>query len=181
MATITASGTFPVGAGDVATATTRVTIQPAIGTGTGRGRLVHPALGVFDYLAGPDQWQNVDGDAIIAPIWSTQKTLLGAANTLFVGDLRDVIVEERWVQSIAMPLDMARMLIAIWQNPPDPADGYVQWWPSYANELGFNVVILSLSVAGNDGVTMSPLVKNGAGWVRGPVTLRMRIAGRVDE
>ena len=179
MTTLTATGTFAVGAGSVTTLATTVTIIPSTGTGTGRGRLVHPTLGSFDYLRGPDEWQNIDTDAIIAPIWSSTKTLLGAANSLFQGDLRDVVIEERWTQRVAMELDQARMLIAMWQTPPDPTVAYVQWYPSYANALGFNVVLLDLAIGGGTGITLNPLTKNGVGWARGPVVLKMRIASRI--
>ena len=171
-------GTFTVAAGTVETVSAAVTIVPSAGIALGRGRLTHPSLGVYDYGRGPDEWSNVDGDAIIAPIWSSHQTLLGASNTLFQGDLRDVTVEERWTQRIAMELVQARMLMAIWQNPPDPSVAYVQWYPSYANDLGFNVVILDFSIGGQ-GINLNPLVKNGIGWVRGPVTIKMRIASRV--
>ena len=180
MPTVTSSGSFAVGAGTTESVATTVTILPAIGTGQGRGRLIHPSLGTYDYVRGPDAWLNVDGDVLIPPVWGSAKTLLGAANTLFVGDIRDVIVAEEWTQGIGMDLAQARMLIAMWQNAPDPADGYVQWWPSYSNDLGFNVVLLGLAIGGNEGIRLTPLVKNGTGYVRGPVTLRMRIASRVE-
>lgn len=180
MTTLTSSGTFAVGAGAIATLTAAVTVIPSVGTGQGRGRLIHPSLGTYDYIRGPDEWANIDTDAIIAPIWSSTKTLLGAANTLFLGDIRDVIVEERWIQSTAMELSQARMLIAMWQTPPDPTVAYVQWFPTYSNDLGYNVVILGLSAGGSEsGVTLNPLVKNGIGWAKGPIVLKMRIAGRV--
>lgn len=181
MATITSTGTFNVAEGAVASVSAAVTILPAVGVGSGRGRLIHPTLGTYDYARGPDQWMNVDGDAIIQPVWASTKTLRGAANTLFQGDLRDVIAEERWTQGIAMDLDQARMLVAMWQNPPDPSVATVQWWPSYSNELGFNVVILSLRVGPGEGINLDPLVKNGNGYVRGPVILRMRVVSRVEE
>ena len=181
MTILTSSGTFAIGAGTVETLSTTITIAPAAGVGEGTGRLIHPTpgIGTYDYYRGPDAWRNVDGDVIISPIWDSSKTLLGSANTLFVGDIRDVIVEERWTQSVAMELDMARALIAMWQNPPDPAVAYVQWYPSYSCDLGFNVVILSLGIGGEEGIELTPLVKNGVGYVRGPVVLKMRIASRV--
>lgn len=180
MTTLTSTGSFTVGSGSVVTISAPLVVIPAASVGSGTGRLIHPTFGTFDYLRGPDEWQNMDGDAIIAPIWSSTKTLLGAANTLFVGDLRDVVVEERWTQRVAMELDQARMFIAMWQLPPDPAAAYVQWYPSYANDLGFNVVLLDLIVGGSQGINLSPLVNNGEGWVRGPVTIKMRIVSRIE-
>jgi hypothetical protein len=182
MSVLSVTTTFPVADGPVANVATNIFISPAAGAGQGRGRLIHPnpELGTFDYLREPDAWVNIDGDAIIPPVWSTSKTLLGASNTLFTGDLRDVIVEELWSKSsVCMELSQARMLIAMWQNPPDPSVAYVQWWPTYANTLGYNVVILDLSIGGNSGIQLDGVTKSGIGWVRGPVRLKMRVCGRV--
>jgi hypothetical protein len=178
MTTLTTTGTFTIGDGTLASASTTLRILPASGVGSGPGRLIHPDLGTYDYPRSPDQWVNVDGDVIIPPVWASAKTLKGASNTLFQGDIRDVLIEEHWVQTLAMDLAQARMLIAMWQNPPDPADGFVEWYPSYANDLGFQVVMLDLSIGQAGGQTFTPLVKNGSGYVRGPVKLKMRIVDR---
>lgn len=176
MTTLTSSATITVGAGTTAVDTTTLTVLPAIGTGTGRGRLIHPSLGIYDYPRGPDAWSRMDGDSIDPPIWGSTKTLDGAANTLFKSNIRDTIKEERWTQSIAGELDFVRMLIAMWTNPPDPSVAYVQWYPNYTNAHGYNVILLDLTVGGQD-ITLTPLTKQG--WVRGPMVLRMRIASRI--
>ncbi len=139
--------------------------------------MIHPSLGTYDYIRGPDEWMNIDGDIIIPPVWSSSKTLLGAANTLFIGDVRDVIVEERWTQGVAGELQHMRALLAMWMNPPDPAVAYVEWWPNYTSAEGFNVIFLSMTLGGQ-GITISSLSKQG--WVRGPLVLRMRIASRIE-
>jgi hypothetical protein len=179
MTTLTTTGTFTIGDGTLAETSTTLHILPAAGVGSGPGRLIHPTLGTYDYARPPDVWVNVDGDVIIPPVWASAKTLKGAANTLFAGDIRDVVVDEQWTQSVAVELAMARMLIAMWQSPPDPADGFVQWYPSYANDLGFKVVLLDLTIGQGGGISFTPLVKNGSGFVRGPVRLKMRIVDRV--
>ena len=84
-------------------------------------------------------------------------------------------------KDIQVSLHWSWLLVAMWQNPPDPSVATVQWWPSYSNELGFNVVILSLRVGPGEGINLDPLVKNGNGYVRGPVILRMRVVSRVEE
>jgi hypothetical protein len=177
MTTLTSSATIAVGEGATAVDSVQLTVLPAVGAPNGRGRLIHPSLGTYDYVRGPDEWSNIDGDVIVAPIWASAKTLLGSANTLFVGNIRDVTVEERWTQSVAGELSLVRALMAFWMNPPDPSLAYVEWYPTYTSNLGFKVILLSLTVAGKE-ITLSSLAHQG--WVRGPIVLRMKIAGRVE-
>lgn len=176
MTTLTSSATITVGAGATAIDSVQLTVLPAISSSNGRGRLIHPTLGIYDYPRGPDEWTNIDGDVLVPPIWSSTKTLVGSANTLFVGNIRDVMVEERWVQAVAAEASMVRALMAIWMNPPNPSVAYVEWYPTYTSTLGFKVILVGLTVGGKD-VTLSSLVNQG--WVRGPIVLRMKIAGRV--
>lgn len=176
MTTLTSSATISVGGAATAVDSMQLTVLPAVGTASGRGRLVHPSLGTYDYIRGPDEWSNIDGDVIVAPIWASSKTLLGSANTLFVGNIRDVTVEERWTQSVAGELSLVRALLAFWMNPPDPSLAYVEWYPTYTSNLGFKVILLALTVGGKE-ISLSSLAHQG--WVRGPIVLRMKIAGRV--
>lgn len=176
MTILTSQTTFTVGEASTETVAASVTILPVPGVGTGRGRLVHPTLGAYDYPHVPDEWSNMDGDAIIAPIWGSAKTLNGAANTLFAGALRDVVVEERWNGELSLSLAMLRMLASFWMSPPDPAVDYVEWYPSYTNALGFKVIILEIDVNGQ-GFNLDYISRQG--WVPNSVVLRMRIAGRV--
>jgi hypothetical protein len=178
MATLTSSATLTIADAAVAVESIAVNVLPVAATSTGRGRLIHPSLGTYDYIRGPDEWQNIDGSPVIAPIWGSQKTLLGASNTLFSGDLRDVIVEERWTQSVAGEIAHFRMLLAMWTNPPDPAVAYVQWYPTYTSTQGFNVVMLGLTLGGRE-ITITSLSHQG--WVRGPLVLRMRITGQIAD
>ncbi len=176
MTTLTSQTTFTVGESTVETASINLSILPAIGAGTGKGRLIHPTLGTYDYEKCPDEWQNVDGDVIIPPVWSSSKTLEGASNTLFAGHIRDVIVEERWTDEVSAPLTMVRMLTSFWQNPPDPALDFVRWYPNYINALGFKVILMSLELNGA-GINFDWFSRNG--YVHGALVLRMRIVGRV--
>lgn len=181
MATLTSTSTFIVGDAAVAVETVTLPVILPAAAGSGAGRLVHPSLGTLDYERPPDECDGMRGDAIIAPIWSSTKTLLGASNTLFLGDLRDVQPEERWTQSLVGSSAFVDSMISFWMNPPDPSVAYVQWFPSYLNGLGFNVVMLDLSLGRGKGITATPLMwgSYSPGIDRGPMTLRMRIISRL--
>ena len=176
MTTLTSTATLVIANAAIAIDSISLTVLPVPATGTGRGRLVHPTFGSYDYERPPDEWEGIRGDAIISPIWASTKTLLGAANTLFVGDLRDVIVEERWTQSLVGSSSFVDALIAMWQNPPDPSVAYVQWFPNYCSAESFNVVLLGLTL-GSKGITTATVSKQQR--ERGPMVLRMRICGRL--
>ena len=173
---ITSSATFTVVAGDVVTETAEAVVLPIAGVGEGRGRLVHPTLGTFDYAFAPDRWTNLRGDVVVPPIWAMAATLSGASSTLWPGSIQDVVIEESWTDGYAMDSDQLDILLAIFQAPPDPADGYVELWPSYTSDLGFYVAFIGLEVGGQN-LTLTPMVRVGV--VEGPVTARFRVIGRV--
>jgi hypothetical protein len=175
MTTLTASATFSVGASSTLTESITATILPAIVAGAGRGRLVHPTLGTYDYAYMPDEWVNVDSDVIIPPIGANARTLDGAANTLWQGHIRDVEVEERW--TFAVSIAHLRSIAAMWQNPPDPDDGYVQWYPNYANGNGYSVLLLDLS-AGGQGIKLNWISRRHSFLIE-DMALRMRIVARL--
>lgn len=175
MTTLTSSATFTIGASSTVVESASVTILPAVAAGSGSGRLVHPTLGTYDYAFMPDSWLNMDGDAIIAPIWSTSTTLAGAANTLWQGSIKDVEVEERW--SFAVKVEHLRAILSFWMNPPDPDDGFVAWYPNYANGNGYNVLMLDVSVGGQ-GVQLN-YVSRRHNFVIEDMALRMRLVERL--
>jgi hypothetical protein len=164
MTTLTSSAEFTVLDASTEATSVTLTVLPIAEAGEGSGRLIHPSLGTYDYPQGPDEWTNMDGDAVIAPVWSSTLTLAGAANTLWQGTLQDVVIEERWLGrgGLSMPIDQLRMLLSMWMNPPDPASGYVQWAPGYANSHTYKVILLNILVAGQPGSTLTSL--NKAGW-----------------
>lgn len=176
MATLTSQTTFTIGDAATEQASAQITILPALGESIGSGRLIHPTLGIYDYEQCPDEWSNLDGDVIIAPIWASTKTLQGSANTLFQGHLRDTVIEERWLGDLSMRMEMLRVLLAFWQNPPNPATDYVQWYPNYTSSLGYQVILLAVNVAG-EGVHLDYVSRQG--WVNGEVSLRLKVAGRL--
>jgi hypothetical protein len=177
MTTLTSSATLAIGDAAIVIEQAQLIILPVAGVGEGRGRLVHPTLGVYDYAHAPDEWTNLDGDVIISPIWANTKTLSGASNTLWTGDIRDTVVEERWTGRLSASMAHFRALLAMWQNPPDPAAEYVEWWPSYTTAQGYKVLLLALEVGGQ-AITLNYIARQG--WVSAPITLRMRVAERID-
>lgn len=178
MTTLTSTATFTVASAATATETISVPIIAAGAPGVGKGRLIHPTLGTYNYLHAPDRWSGFDTDAIIPPVWANTRTLGGAANVLWQGNLRDVEVEEVWeAGDLGGSMAHLRALLTFWQNPVDPSTGYVQWFPQYANALGYRVMLLEVSVAGR-GVTLDYVSRNG--WARGAISLRMRIAERIE-
>jgi hypothetical protein len=184
MTVLSSTFTYTIGAGATATASTSVTVAALAASVTGRGRLVHPTLGTYDYPYSPDYWSNFDTDVIVPPEWAHTKTLTSGQNTLWQGNIRDVEVSERWqTADLAAPLSHLRMLISMWTTPPDPTVlGYVQWSPTYTNGHTYNVVISDVSVNGN-GINLdkrSRLVgPSGRQWVNGEINMRMRIVNRI--
>lgn len=161
-------------------------VLPALMAPYGKGKISHPIFGTFDYDVKPDQWKNVDTDILIKPVWSGSKTLTSAANTLWFGNIKDVIAEERWNQNLAMTISQLRLLNSIYTNPVDPSIGYVQWFPNYSNNNVYNVIPVDLTVADNDGIVLDDIVnaKNehglDDGWVTGPVILKLRLVAKVN-
>jgi len=176
VAVITNSTAFVIAAGSSATAEASVTVIPNAAPGEGAGRLIHPTLGTFDYAYMPEQWVNMDGNALIIPKWQNTQTLDSGQNTLWSGNIKDVECKEIWTApgGLAMPMSQLRVLISFFQNPPDPTVDYIQWWPSYVTGNGFDVVIKSMQV-GSSGFTFSDVSLQG--WIDLPVTMVYQIVG----
>lgn len=202
MPTLSSSGSFNVVGQTSAVAEASTVVIPAVGFPSGLGRIVHPVLGAFDYAYKPDEWVNVDGGgAIVAPTWASTKTLQGSAHSLWTGSISDVVCEERWgvsQQGLSMPIAQLRMLMAIWMNPVDPTVGYVQWFPNYATNVGFNVLPVDLVVGraglstlarlsgiGYQVISLDDVVNyldaegNNDGWVTQAVTFFMKLVSEV--
>jgi hypothetical protein len=182
MPTLTNTATFTFGPITPTVTTTTVTVLalPIGGAPTGKGRLTHPVLGVLDYDYRPSNWSNLDSDILIEPVWASTKTLQGSANTLWRGDVRDVVCVEQWdsdAGDLRMPMEMLRTLIAFYSNPPDPADGYVAWYPTYASDLSFKVALTNLTVGGQ-GITLD-FIATLQDWARRDVALTLKVLGRL--
>lgn len=179
MPTLSNSTTFSIGAATPAIEEVTLTIIAAASVVTGKGRLIHPTHGTLDYSYAPNTWTNIDGDVIPKPTWASSRTLDGASNTLWRGNIRDVVVTERWTSAsggIIMPVTMLRNLLLFFLNPPDPASAWVLWYPTYTSELSFKVIMLDLQVGG-EGVTLNSIVTR-KNWVTEEVALSMRIVAR---
>lgn len=179
MPTLTASASFTIGAGSPDVEEITLDILPAAVGGAGLGRLVHPTLGTYDYSMSPSQWNGIDTDVVVPPVWASTKTLSGAANTLWRGSVRDAVCVERWGTDagVSMPADMFRMLLAFWQNPPDPANGFIEWWPSYTSAFGYKVILLDFKAGGGQGINLDTVMNQG--YVVGPAELTLRVVERL--
>jgi hypothetical protein len=179
MTTLTASSTLTLNDGSTVIETLPVQVLPALPSGSGKGRLVHPTLGAYDYDVEPTEWTNMMGDVIIPPIWSSNLTLGGASSTVWQGTIKDVVCEERWTSQggLAMRVPQLSMLLAMYQSPPDPETAWVEWYPSYITTQGFKVLITDLNVGGSNGIALDGYVKGG--FVSGKVTMKLRIIDRL--
>lgn len=186
MAVLSSTATFAIADAVVAIEDVVLQVLPAWPLESGRGRIVHPTLGAYDYEVKPDEWVNIHGDVFVPPVWASTRTLTGAANVLWNGNLRDVVIEERWksLGGLAMPIGQLRMLALIWTTPIDPVVGYVLWYPNYTSPLGFQVLPVGLAVGGQSNIVLNDVTNykdasgNPDGWVTDPVTFTMKIAGR---
>jgi len=176
MATLTNSTAFTIAASSTVVADVDIEVIAVAAAGEGRGRLIHPTLGTFDYPYMPEQWVNMDGDAIIAPKWQTSETLSSGQATLWGGNVRDVECVETWTApgGLSMPMTMLRMFMSFFQNPVDPTVDYLQWWPSYTTTLGFDVVMKSLTVGGSD-ILLTDVTLQG--WCDKPVSMVYQLRG----
>lgn len=181
MPTLTSTATFIVGAAPAAAESAPIFVTLTAGAAMGLGRLIHPTLGTLDYTHPPTEWTNIDGDVISPPVWSSSKTLSGTSNTLWAGNIRDVVCVERWRDrgALRMTIGQLRTMLAFYQTPPDPSLAQVTWWPNYTSDFGFKVAMVSLTVGG-DGVTLDWVSKQmPLGWASDrDVELRLRILGR---
>lgn len=183
--TLKSEATYPIADKTTKIEEAAIVSLPAWPVQSGRGRIVHPLLGAYDYEVKPDQWTNMDADVIIPPVWASTRTMTGAINVLWKGNIRDVVVEERWLApgGISMPISMLRMLYMIWTNPLDPQVGFVQWFPNYISPFGFKVIPMMLD-AGGQALVFDDIVNyedgNGPnGWVSSPVTLTLKMIERL--
>lgn len=177
MTILTSQVVLTIGDASVETVAASITVLPVpiLGSG-GTGRLIHPTLGTYDYPYAPDEWTNINGDVVVAPIWSSSKTLSGASNTLFAGNVRDTTVSEKWTSEVSMPMDMVDMLLTLWQNPPNPSVAHVHWYPNYTTTFGYKVILMALNVNG-EGLNLNFVARQG--WINGDVELKMKVVAKI--
>lgn len=178
--TITATTIFAVADQAAVSAEVTAVIQPPVGAGTGgRGRLVHPALGAYDYSHTPDETVDLDGDVLYGPSWAHAATLGGGVDAVWSGHIRDVVVVERWAQGdVGCPIAHLRMLLAM-RAALAPVATPVIWAPNYATARTYKVAIVDVR-AGGERVTINRRLES-YGYAPQPVELELRILGRADE
>ena len=140
----------------------------------------------------------MDGDALIMPTIASSKTLQGASSSLWQGNIRDVVCEERWgiFSDLSMPVSQLRMILACAMNPVDPSVAYMQWYPTYNTDLGFNVLLLDVVVGSakqpimanlsgfkSQGIEFDDLINasssdGSGGWVDQPVSIFWRLVSK---
>lgn len=175
---LSASATLTVADQAPTTAAATAVVQAPVGYGTGgRGRLVHPTLGAYDYVNTPDEIENVDGDIIIPPIWAHAQTIGGAVDALWSGYPRDVKVTERWAQGdVGCPIEHLRQLYQFFANPPPLTGTPVIWTPNYINAKSYNVALVDLRSGGSAGYKLAVRIARW-GYAPKPVELDLRILG----
>ncbi len=190
MALLSNSASFAVGAASLDFEETVIVVLPPAPSSLGKGRLIHPTLGTLDYEYPPTDWDNINGDVIVKPVWSSSKTLLGSSNTLHAGDIRDVTCFEQWTSErgqLRMPMGQFQTLLAMYTNPPDPnpAGPQIEWYPDYTSSLGYKVSLTDLTVGGQ-GIRFNWLshaneyLEDAQGWIAdNDVVLSIKIIGRV--
>lgn len=175
MTTLTSEDTFSIGANpSITTESVTVTVVAPPTAPGGKGRLIHPSLGTYDYEIAPDEWTNLDTDILVPPVWQHERTLKGGTSTRWSGYLRDVEVVERWLNRYVMLGPQFRMLVDMWRNPPTPPS-YVIWCPNYITALQYKVEIVSISTGGSQGITLDYTVLQGDGFIKGPLELTYKI------
>ena len=176
MTTLTSSSTLTLTVGTTTTDSVGINVLPLSSSAPGRGRLIHPTLGTLDYPYAPDNWSGVDTDIIIPPVWAYSQTLSGGANTLWAGNIKDVMVREQWDSAISMPLPFLRTLLNFYMNPPAPESGYVEWQPSYTNAHRYHVILVKVGSGGSE-LVLDYITRQG--WLAGTLELQMRMIEKI--
>jgi hypothetical protein len=200
MSIITNSVTFTIGDASPV-ATTQADVQFAIPSGpiilpgdpiaesAGALReLVYPG-GLFPpiiYTDNPDVYTNFNTSPLDKrPRAFVNSTLSDNLLIGWLGQSRDVSVEERWLGSTTnsrMTLDFFLALQNYYQNPPVNGQ-FIQWWPRDRTTAKYHIAIesLSLSLGGGSGQGGGDYefdyIVTRHGYLAGSVTLRFAIIG----
>lgn len=143
----------------------------------GRGQLIHPSVGTYDYAVAPDEVENVDGDVFYPPVFAHTQTIGGAVDTMWPGYVRDALVTERWKNGdVGCPIAQLQALWQMIQNHPDISTGaYVTWNPNYINGRSYQVALVGLRAGGSNLMIDMRLARFG--YAPQPVELDLRILG----
>lgn len=176
---ISATTTFDVIDSAIESATVTPTVMPPVGVGTGRGRLIHPTYGIYDYANTPNQVVNLLGALIYTPTVEAVRTLGGAQATFWARLLAGTVVTERWTMGdVGCSLPQATAFLTYWMDQQDVEDAlYTVWYPSYASDLlAYNVLIQAVRVGPQQVTSDLQLAELGTdGYVPGPVELQMLV------
>lgn len=176
--TITASSTFTVASGSALSASVSSSVLAAVTSPSGRGRLVHPQLGTYDYANTPDEVEGIDATGLVRPLWIHSVTVGGGVDALWPGHIRDVTVVERWRNGdVGSTLALFR---ALWQmfstTPTDPVGTWVVWSPNYLSAVQYRVLLVDVRAGGGQVLDLRLLRK---GYAPQPVELQMRLVSAV--
>ena len=118
------------------------------GTAGALRRMTHPETDIADmvYWGNPDQWTNMDSDALLHPITSTVQTLGGRVVNVFPQTVADILVTETWSGGggqASIPGSFWRRLFNYVRNRP-AVGTYVTWEPRDINGRIFQVELVSI-------------------------------------
>lgn len=127
----------------------------------------------------PDKVENFDTVPLTArPLVKGDMTISDYQMVQWPGYGKDRPVRELWTpsdnQKSRMTAYFFRRLWEYFVNPP--ADGYITWNPKDRADKAYNIVIESLSVGGQDVVSLDTLALRN-GYILGEVSLQFRVVG----
>lgn len=188
MAIITATTYFTLETGSVETAFVDIEFAPSSVAGGVLFRKLEPPpiivsfpnLPPLIYECNPSKWSNFDLTPLKRPFTRHQTTIGGAVTQEWPGYDKDVVIEETWDGGtrLAMPLSMFRFLYQYYVNRPDyGVEGYIRWSPRDLTTKRYNVIILDLTVGGQQGIQLDLTVFHG--YVHDTVVLKFAIVSEV--
>jgi hypothetical protein len=183
MATISAFTNFTIqDASSFEESVDLVLLPVAVGSNAPR-ELHYPgaALPVLTYYGNPDKTANFYTTPIGGrPITKAEMTLAGNKLAQWPGYVADRPVVETWSGSertARLPeLPFFAELLQYVLNPP--ASGYITWWPKDRTTTGYNIVIESLRVDGQDITLAYQALLNGA--VAGEIVFTFYVVGEAS-
>lgn len=110
----------------------------------------------FIYPDMPDKWENFDTVPLTSrPMTAVEMTLAGNQAMRWPGYQADRPVKEYWLGSdrrSRVTVDFLRRLLEFFLNPPE--DDYITWWPKDRTVVGYQILIESVQLGGQDIVTL---------------------------
>jgi hypothetical protein len=136
------------------------------------------ALPPLSYDQNPDRWENFDTAPLTArPLFKGDMTLNDYRMVQWPGYVKDRPIKEIWAGSDQRSHMTAYFFRRLWEyfaNPP--AAGFITWNPKDRMDKAYHIVMESLSVGGQDTVSLDYVALKGD-QILGEVTLTFRIIG----